>query len=367
MITGINASFARKFNTGLGQVTVNYLKALRKKRGEKKYILYFEEDLEFDFSDFKKRVFLPFYKRDDLIRKIWWEKISLPRMAEKDKCDEFLSIYQCPAVFSKRINHTMIVHDIIPKLFPAYLNNFRKKVYWKLTENAIKKADKIIAISKHTKRDLADYLNISKEKIEVRYIDVDSIYKREIPEEESRYILKKYDLSPGYIYNAGGLDRRKNVGGLIEAYAWLLKKEKNIPELVISGKLMPEMSPLITDVEKIAKGLKVGGKIKFLDFVPQEDMPALYKNAKLFVYPSFYEGFGLPILEAMNCGVPIAASGASSIPEVGGEAVSYFDPEDPVDIAKKMDEILFDEYLRNKLIEKGREQAKKFSWEEFIK
>src|SRR5690606_37744704 len=109
MITGINASFARKFNTGLGQVTVNYLKALRKKRGEKKYILYFEEDLEFDFSDFKKRVFLPFYKRDDLIRKIWWEKISLPRMAEKDKCDEFLSIYQCPAVFSKRINHTMIV------------------------------------------------------------------------------------------------------------------------------------------------------------------------------------------------------------------------------------------------------------------
>lgn len=368
MKIGINASFARKFNTGIGQVTVNYLKSLSSNlKDNNEYVLYLEEELELNFPYFQKNVCLPFWKRDDLIRKIWWEKFLLPRKARKDKCSEFISLYQCPTILSKEIKHTMVVHDIIPKLFPEYLNNFRKRFYWKLTEEAIKRADKIIAISEHTKKDLVDYLQVPKEKIKVSHIAVDNIYKKEIDEEESMDVLEKYSLKKGYIYNAGGLDKRKNIEKLLKAYQIMLGKDKNIPDLVISGKLNPKMEPLITNVEKIAEDLQIDDRVTFLGFVPQEDMPALYKNAKIFVYPSIYEGFGLPILEAMNVGVPVLTSGVSSIPEVGGEAVRYFDPESPKNMAENMEEVLGKENLRSDLIERGKQQAKKFNWESFIK
>jgi len=261
----------------------------------------------------------------------------------------------------------MIVHDIVPKLFPEYLNNFRKKFYWKLTEKAIKKSDKIIAMSEHTKKDLIDYLHIPKNKIEVCYEDVDNLYKREISEEESSHVLEKYDLNSGYIYNAGGLDKRKNIEKLLKAYGILIKRDNNVPDLVISGKLMPKMAPLITDAKKIVKELGLEDKVVLLDFVPQEDMPALYKNSIIFIYPSIYEGFGLPILEAMNCGIPVLTSGISSIPEVRGEAVRYFDPESPRNMAENIEEVLNSEDLQKELSKKGIERAKKFSWDNFIK
>lgn len=367
MKIGINASFARKFNTGIGQVTVNYLKALDKNIKNNEYFLYLEEELEFKFSSFKNRVFLPLWKRDDLIRKIWWEKFLLPRKVKEDGCEEFISLYQCPTVLSKKIKHTMVVHDVVPKLFPEYLDNFRKIIYWRLTERAIKKADKIIAISEHTKNDLIKYLDIPKNKIEVRYIDVDNFYKEEIPSEEVGHVLKKYNLSPGYIYNAGGLDKRKNIERLIGAYEILLKKDSHIPDLVISGKLRPEMAPLITDAEKIIKERGIEDKVQLLDFIPQEDMRALFKGAKVFVFPSLYEGFGMPVVEALSVGVPVATAGRSSIPEVGGDAVRYFDPENLEDMANKIFEILSDDKLQHRMSEAGKIQAQKFSWEKFIK
>lgn len=392
MKIGINASFARKSNTGIGQVTLNFLKKLSefpisylsdkqanfqfpnnfqisdfKNNGEKlEFVLYLEEDLSKDINfnlgkNFTKNVFLPKYKRDDLIRKIWWEKFCLPRRVKKDKCDVFISLYQCPTIFSKNIKHTMVVHDIVPKLFPEYLNNWRKKIYWKLTERAIKKADKIIAISEHTKKDLIKYLQISENKISVRYFDVAAIYKKEVSENELQRILKKYNLEKGYIYSGGGLEKRKNIDTLIYAYRKLLEKNKNIPFLVISGKLMPELSPLIVDVEKLVKELKLESKVKLLDFIPQKDLPALYKNSCMFIFPSRYEGFGMPPLEAMNQGVPVIMAKNSSLPEVGGNAVKYFNSENSKELAKKIKEILNNEGLRNELSQKGKEQAKFFS------
>lgn len=367
MRVGINASFARKFNTGIGQVTVNYLKALNKNIQGNNYILYLEEESEFNFSNFKKKVFLPVWKRDDLVRKILWEKYLLPRKIKKDRCEKFISLYQCPTILSKNVEHIMVVHDIIPKLFREYVNNFRKKYYWKLTEKAIKKADKIIAVSEHTKNDLIKYLNIPEEKIEVGYIDADNYYKREISEDESNHVLKKYGLKPGYIYNAGGLDKRKNVLKILEAYKILLEENSNVPDLVISGKLAPELAPLVPDVEKVAKSLGIEDRVEFLDFISQEDMPALYKNARVFVYPSLYEGFGIPPLEAMNCGTPVIVSKTSSLPEVGGDAVIYVDPQSSRDIAQEISKLLNNAELRENLIRKGRAQSGKFLWDNFVK
>jgi glycosyltransferase involved in cell wall biosynthesis len=266
----------------------------------------------------------------------------------------------------------MMVHDIIPELFPEYLNNCRKKKYWKLTRKAIQEADKIIAISSRTEKDLIQHLGIEPERISVNYIDVDEIYKSKVQKFKSSKVLEKYGLREGYILGGGGLEVRKNIEGLIRAYNLLLESNKkthlikDFPKLVISGKLMPKLVPLVTDTEKLVKKLNLTAKVKLLDFVPQEDLPALYKNALMFVYPSLYEGFGLPILEAMNMGTPVITSKKSSLPEVGKDAVLYCNPEDIHDIEMVMRNVILHEHVRDELRRRGKNRAQNFSWEKFV-
>ena len=379
MKIGINASFARKPNTGIGQVTLNFLRKLSNFQfsifnfQNLEFVIYLEEDLPEDIKlpdNFKKKIFLPFWKRDDLIRKIWWEKCLLPKKVKEDNCDILLSLYQCPTVLSDAAVHIMVVHDIIPELFPEYLNNSRKKHYWKLTRKAIQEADKIMTVSSRTEKDLIGHLGIEPERISVNYIDVDPIYKKNV---ETRHAssLQKYGLKEGYILGGGGLEVRKNVEGLIRAYKLLLESNKkthfikNLPDLVISGKLMPQLAPLVTDAEKLVKELNLTGHVKLLDFAAQEDLPALYGNALMFVYPSFYEGFGLPVLEAMNCGTPVITSKNSSLPEVGKDAVLYCNPEDIEDIAMVIRNVILNEHIREELRRRGKERAQNFSWEKF--
>ncbi|HPN54459.1 MAG TPA: glycosyltransferase family 1 protein [Candidatus Moranbacteria bacterium] len=380
MRIGINASFARKQNTGIGQVTANFLKKLAEfsisnsqfSNNKNKYFIYLEEKLPKGFKlpkNFKQRVFLPKYKRDDIFRAIWWQKFLLPKKVQDDKCDVFLSMFQCATVMPKNIKHLMIVHDIILNIFPKYLNNWRKKYFWSLSKKAIRKADKIIAVSHRTEKDLIQHLGIDAAKISVAYIDVDEIYKKEISEEESQRVLKKYKLKPGYILAGGGLEVRKNIEGALKAYKILQDKYGQsgwVPPLVVYGKLMPELKPLVTDAEKVAEELEIKKQVKFLGCVSQADLPYLYRNASVFVYPSLYEGFGMPILEAMNQGTPVVTSKVSSLPEVGSDAVLYCDPERPEDIAMVVKNILNNNHLKAALSMKGRERATHFSWEKFV-
>jgi glycosyltransferase involved in cell wall biosynthesis len=376
MKIGINASFARKPNTGIGQVTVNFLKELARQKTEHGFVLYLEEKLPKDIKlpkNFSTKVFLPAWKRDDLIRKIWWEKYALPKKIKEDKCDIFFSLYQSATSINQYIDvrHIMLVHDIIPKLFPEYLNNGRKKMYWNLTEKSIASADKIIANSKRTEKDMIQHLHIDPARIAVDYLDADEIYKKETSVEKSAKILKKYKLKPGYIYNGGGLEVRKNAEGVIRAYKYLLESNRNLhflsemPKLVISGKLMPQLAPLVVDVEKLVRELNLTQHVRILDFVPQADLPAIYASASVFVYPSRYEGFGIPVLEAMNQGTPVVTAKTSSLPEVGGDSVLYCDPEDPRDIAMVIKNVLLNKDLHRTLSARGKERAKNFSWQKF--
>lgn len=376
---GINASFLRKPSNGTGQVTSNFLGKLIEKNWKSlerniQYVLYLEEDINWALpGNFEKRVFLPLWKRDDLIRKIWWEKFLLPRQAKKDGCDIFLSMYQCPTIFCGKsgIRHLMFVHDIIPKLFPEYLNNWRKKVYWSLTEKAIKSADKIIVNSVHSEKDLIRYLGISAVMVSVNHINVDELYKKKVSEQKIERMMAKYDIKRGYVYAGGGMEVRKNIEGAIRAYKYLLEKNQkehflnHFPNMVISGKLLPQLAPLITDAEKLVRELNLTMHVKLLDFVPQEDLPALYSGASVFVYPSFYEGFGIPVLEAMNRNIPVVVSRNSSLEEVGGDAVQYCHPDNIPDIAGAMKNILLNKQYRKELIRRGKERSKYFSWDKF--
>jgi glycosyltransferase involved in cell wall biosynthesis len=372
IIVGINTSFSRKPHTGIGQVTLNFLQKLNGLKSDKiDFVLYLEEDLpkEIKLSDgFTKKIFLPIYRRDDLIRKIWWEKFSLPRQIKKDKCDIFLSLYQCPTVLNKKIKHIMLVHDIVPKLFPEYLNNFRKKIYWNLTEKGIKNANKILTVSKRTEKDLIRHLNVDADKISVNYIDADEVYKKTVSDDAKNKILKKYKLNPGYILAGGGYEIRKNVENVIRAYKFLedkFKGEWELPPLTIYGKILPKNNKLALNAEKLIKELNLTKKIKLLGEVSQKDMPAVFANASLFVYPSYYEGFGLPVLEAMNVGTPVITSKNSSLPEVGNDAVLYCEADNIHDIAMVMRNVLLNEDLRETLHRRGMDRAQNFSWQKF--
>lgn len=379
MKIGINASFLRKPGTGIGQVTLYFLQTLAESASGKThtFFLYLEEDADTSYppENFQKRVFLPFWKRDDLFRKMLWER-RLAREAAKDGCDVLLSLYQSGTIVPETLRHTMIVHDIIPRLFPEYRGNMRQTLYWKTVEWGIQAVDHtddhIVAISGHTKRDLIRELGIPEEKISVAYPDVAPRFSDVLAPEAAAAVLKRYDLAAGYIYHGGGLEVRKNTEGLLQAYALLRDKEREgtlpfaLPPLVISGKIFPKANKLATDVKGLIKALSLEEKVRLLGFIPDEDMPALYKGALFFVYPSLYEGFGLPVLEALRMGVPVLASNTSSLPEVGGEAVLSADASDVAALASQMERLIADDTLRAALVSKCAAQALQFSWKRFV-
>ncbi len=382
---GIDVSFLRKQDTGIGQVTVNFLNKLIEfpissfqlpNKEKIEFFLYLEKDVKLKLPKntaasaikFHKRVFLPLYKRDDLIRKIWWEKYLLPKKVKQDGCDVFLSLYQSTTILPKKVKHIMLVHDIIPKLFPEYLNNFRKKLYQELVEDAIRAAAKIVTVSHRSEKDLIQHLGIDPKKITVSYIDVAEIYKKKVSQAENARVLKRYKLEAGYIYSGGGLEVRKNIESVVRAYKLLLEKssaDKKIPKLVISGRLLPQLAPLVTDIEKLVSQLDLKKQVVVLGWVPQADLPALYNSASLFVYPSLYEGFGLPILEAMSQATAVITAKTSSLPEVGSDSVLYCNPGDIEDIAMVMKNVLSNSHLKIALSLKGKERAAHFSWKKF--
>lgn len=375
MLIGINALFLRKPGTGIGQVSVHFIQTLLAQHTtdgssdtNTRYILYTEEPIDFDLpAHCHNTYFLPrYWKRDDLIRQWLWEQ-QVARQAMKDGCDAFISLYQSSTIFPETttINHTMVTHDIIPKLFPAYRGNLRQAIHWKMVERGITQAHHIVSVSKHTKDDLIRELAIPEDKISVVYPAVAPRFHTKLSHEALMAILQKYKLQSGYIYHGGGLEIRKNTERLLQAYKQLRDTTNNIPPLVISGKIHSKNNPLATNVEDVVKRLGLQEYVRLLGFIPDTDMPAIYQGALFFVYPSLYEGFGLPVLEALALGVPTLTSAVSSLPEVGGNAVIYTDPKNIQDIASQMTRLLNDATLRATLASRGTQQALQFNWESF--
>lgn len=374
MRIGINASFLRKPGTGIGQVTVHFIQKLTESveiRERSTIILYTEEPIDLKLPDnFQVRSFLPFWKRDDLVRKVLWER-QVAQEAEKDGCDIFLSLYQSSTVFhNPAIAHAMVVHDLIPELFPKYQGNMRQRYHWQRVRQAIMKAENIIAVSESTKHDLVEF-GLDPGKIVVAYPDTSPVFQTPPSTEEEKNILEKYGLTAGYIYHGGGLEVRKNTEGVLRGYRLLVDKEERgelsftLPPLVISGKIFSEENPLATPVERLIRELGLANRVRLLGFVPEFDLPILYKNALFFVYPSFYEGFGLPVLEALRMKTPVLTSDTSSMPEVAKDAALYIDPEQNASIASGMERLIVDASLRQTLSEAGAKESAHFDWRVF--
>lgn len=379
MKIGINASFLRKPGTGIGQVTTNFLKQLVQQYQSSfpvglEFFLYCEEMPHLDFvlpENVHVKVFLPWWRRDDLPRKWLWEK-QLSTEAGKDGCEVFLSLYQSSTIFhaASISKHVMVVHDIIPKFFPEYRRNMRQSFYWRAVERGIQMADQVVTVSEYTKADLVRELALRREKISLAYPDVAPRFYGVVSDEQLASVLEKYDIQPGYIYHGGGLEVRKNAARVLQAYKKLVtdvEQQSGIPQLVISGKIFHSSNKLATDVEGLVEALGLEDRVKLLGFVSDEDIPALYRGALFFVYPSLYEGFGLPVLEALHMRVPVLTSNVASLPEVAADAALYCDPKNTQSIADGMRRLMTDSVLREALVSVGEKQASKFNWEQFVK
>jgi len=225
--------------------------------------------------------------------------------------------------------------------------------------DAVKYADAIIAISEHTKKDLVNIAGAPEELVTVTPLAADPDLMPVIDKETREKVRRKYKLPENYILFLGSLEPRKNIAALIKAYAGLPESYKKKHHLVIAGARGWLNSPVHDTIKKL--GLM--DKTNFPGYVDRLDLSALYSMADCFVYPSLYEGFGLPVLEAMACGAPVITSNTSSMPEVAGSAALLINPLDEGELTTVLEKILGSKPLREEMRKKGFIQAKKFSWE----
>ncbi|MDW8234299.1 MAG: glycosyltransferase family 1 protein [Roseiflexaceae bacterium] len=254
-------------------------------------------------------------------------------------------------------------HDLTTRRFPEMHVAENAALHAAKERFARDRADRIIAVSEATRRDIVSELGIPPERISVVYEAADARFRPHTPD-ETRSILSRYDLAHGrYVLSVGTLEPRKNYIRLLEAYAALRARydacRRMLPPLVIAGGYGWKYDAILAAPERVG----VAGLVRFLGRVPDEDLPALVAGARVFVYPSLYEGFGLPPLEALASGTPVVVANTSSLPEVVGDAGLYCDPYRVDDIARQIAALLECEDLAQRLRRTGLERAKQFSWE----
>lgn len=249
------------------------------------------------------------------------------------------------------------VHDLIHEVLDKFPLLGNRRRFFRMVKD---RADRIIAISNSTKADLVNYLDISPEKIEVIYYGVSNSF-RPLSHMEGEELLKtRYGIRGKFILFVGRLELHKNVSRLIRAFRILIDRGSRFEyQLVICGEKGSDYGNVLRLIEE----LNLMNRVIIAGHLPEEKLILLYNLADIFVLPSLYEGFGLPVLEAMACGTPVITSNISSLPEVVGDAARLIDPENLEEIAFAMEEVLEDEELRKKMSLKGLERAKYFSWE----
>jgi glycosyltransferase involved in cell wall biosynthesis len=257
------------------------------------------------------------------------------------------------------VRNVVVIHDLCYLLHGQYLTTESRRYYETLVPRSIRRADHVIAVSANVKRELMEHLGLPEGKVTivtpaVRHAD---FYPRS--DEEIRHIEGRYGLNRPYILYTGTLEPRKNIMGLLEAYAGLPSAVRERFQLVLAGGkgwLDSEITGRLKELRTLP--------IVLTGYVPDADLPALYSGAALFVYPSFYEGFGMPPLEAMACGVPVITSDSASLPEVVGDAAVTVAASDISSLRRAIENLLEDEELAGEMRDRGLIRASQFSWKQ---
>jgi glycosyltransferase involved in cell wall biosynthesis len=251
------------------------------------------------------------------------------------------------------------IHDISYEHLPETFDR-RSRFQMKLTiRHTAKRAAHILAPSDFSRQDIINTYNVDPGRISTVPLAASDRYRPIVDDSELARAKQKYGLSGAYVLGVGSIQPRKNLVRLMEGYALLLKKGVDLPPLVLAGR----KAWLSDETVEANVYQTIKDKVIFTGFVPDEDLPTLYSGATCFVYPSFFEGFGLPPLEAMQCGTPVIAGDRTSLPEVVGDAAILVDPYSVEAIAAALEKVLADPRLRADLRQRGLERAKSFSWD----
>lgn len=344
--------------SGIGRVEIEIVKRLIYKLPKDKWEIHLfpGKDAKVNF-DMQENVVI-----HDEVRKynstakraVWY----IPFFAKKYKIDLFHSLDFLGPAWKKGFKLVQTIHDIIPLLFSkeaSYKSLFMCKYIMPFMYKA---DDIIIASSLNTKNDLLKNYKIDEKKIKVIPLAGRDEFKKEIPVFKIEEIKKKYGIDKKYFIFTGTLEPKKNVVRIGEAFSQINKKFPDFNMVFVGQKGW--------NIDKLYEIAKESKDIIFTDFVPDDDLITLVKGAFCFIFPSIYEGFGLPVLDAFNAGVPLITSNAASIPEIAGDAALLVNPYSTDEIAKAMEIIIENQNIRNELINKGKIQAKKFSWDKTV-
>lgn len=344
----------------------------------KKLVDNLVEDQEFQYQlnyfgryhiNEEKKTVLEYLKRGCVIKHCSWLELPLYRriwnivplpyswlFGKGNKITQFFNYVIPPGVKGKVV---LYVYDMAYKAYPETINKRTKAYLNRNLDRSCYRADLICTISEFSKSEIIKYLGIRPEKIRVIPCGVDNkIFHSGYTSDEINAVKAKYGISGEYFLYLGTLEPRKNVARIVKAYSLLLKRQRNTPALVIAGKkgwLYEDIFSLI-----ISEGIE--SFVTFTGYVKNEDVPILMQGSFSFVFPSLYEGFGLPVLEAMACGTPVLTSFNTSLKELAGEAALLVDPENVEAICEAMYTLLADEALKMRLVEHGIKQSEKYTW-----
>ncbi len=357
MKIGIDARIYGTGFTGIGRYVYELVSNLLEIDDKNEYVLFMNNPQFDEFKEPNKRVKkvlvnAPHYSFAEQLKFLW--------ILRKEDVDLMhFTHFNAPILY--RRPSIVTIHDLTLHFYPGKkMTSFHRRLAYQLVIKSVTRhAARVIAVSENTKKDLVELTKVPEDKIRVVYEGVDREFREIKDEDVLTNVKKKYGIVKPFLLYTGVWRSHKNLVNLIKAFSYLKKDENFDGQLVITGK----EDPLYVEVRATIQDLELEGDIIFTDMVPEEDLSALYSAAKVYVFPSLYEGFGLPPLEAMACGTPVAASKAACIPEVCGEENAvFFDPYDPTDMSNAIMKIWVNEQLKDELIAKGHARVKEFSW-----
>jgi glycosyltransferase involved in cell wall biosynthesis len=355
MKIGYDAKRAFLNNTGLGNFSRWLIKTTAEYYPENTYLLYTPK-----LKPNKWRTFFDSFPNIKIITPAGkyltalWRSKGVVSNLKADCIDIYHGLsYELPlGIGQSGIKSVVTIHDLIFLRFPQYYSWINRLIYTAKTKRACKTADKVIAISERTKQDLVELLHIDPDKIEVIYQGCAPEFGIKQSSEQKATAKHKYNLPEQFILNVGTIEERKNLMLLAKAMRHL---KTNIPVVVVG-----KATPYLDEVKAFLAANNLTDKMLFRHDVSFDDLPAVYQSARLFVYPSRYEGFGIPVLEALVSGIPVIAATGSCLEEAGGEYSRYVTPNDERELAKKADEVLNDSGLQQSMIAAGLDYAQRF-------
>lgn len=363
MIIGVDIrSMSGGAYTGVGEYTINVLKHMVERATDVKFKLFFNAyNLEPGVEFSKDKIETHFFNYPNKYFSFKTRFFNRPKIDKMiGGADVFFSPHFISAPVSRDCKRVVTFHDLSFERYPEFFDLRRK--FWHFSNNPraqARDADHIIAVSESTAYDLQDIYGIDKNKISVVYSGVSEEFFKEISDEDLGIVRVRHNLPARFILFISTIEPRKNVLGIIKAFEIFKESTGEDVSLVIAGK----PGWLHKKVFRAMRDSKYNENIKYIGFIKNSDKPALYRLSEVFVYPSIYEGFGFPPIEAMASGIPVITSARSSLPEVVEEAALLVDPLNVSDIAWMMEELIGDKKLAQSLSIKGLAQARKFTWQ----